>query len=72
MEKVIRVGKMPGRIVEVVVGEEATIQEVLSLAGLDASGFDIKVDGKLAKLDEKVGEANLVILAQRVKGNASI
>lgn len=70
MEKVLRVGKMPGRITEVVVEVGTSIKEVLELAELDATGFEIKVDGNPATLDTKVTEnTNLVILAQQVKGN---
>ena len=69
MEKVLRVGKMPGRITEVVVNTGATIADVLEVAGLDAQGYSIKVDGQASSLDAKVTEStNLVILAQEVKG----
>lgn len=71
MEKVLRVGKMPGRITEVVVEVGTSIKDVLELAELDATGFEIKVDGNTATLDTKVTEdTNLVILAQQVKGNS--
>ena len=69
MEKVLRVGKMPGRITEVVVNTGTTIADVLEVAGLDATGFSIKVDGQESSLDAKVTEStNLVILAAQVKG----
>lgn len=71
MEKVLRVGKMPGRITEVVVEVGTSIKDVLELVELDATGFEIKVDGNTATLDTKVTEdTNLVILAQLVKGNS--
>lgn len=71
MEKVLRVGKMPGRITEVVVEVGTSIKDVLELVELDATGFEIKVDGNTATLDTKVTEdTNLVILAQQVKGNS--
>ena len=69
MEKVLRVGKMPGRITEVVVNTGVSIADVLEVAGLDAQGYSIKVDGQASSLDAKVTEStNLVILAQMVKG----
>ena len=69
MEKILRVGKMPGRITEVVVNTGATIADVLEVAGLDAQGYSIKVDGQESSLDAKVTEStNLVILAMEVKG----
>lgn len=71
MEKVLRVGKMPGRITEVVVEVGTSIKEVLQLAELDSTGFEIKVDGQVGTLDSRVTEnTNLVILAQQVKGNS--
>lgn len=70
MEKVIRVGKMPGRISEVVVETGATVKDVLTIAELSAEGFDIKVNGQLGNLTDVVGtDTELIILSQRVKGN---
>lgn len=70
MEKVLRVGKMPGRIQEVVVETGASVGEVLELAELSADGYEVKVDGKVATLNTQVTEStNLIILAQKVKGN---
>lgn len=70
MEKVLRVGKMPGRISEVVVTTGTTIGQVLEIADLDPTGFDIKVNGQLANVNTLVTEeTELVILAMQVKGN---
>jgi len=70
MEKIVKVGKMPGRITEVVVETGSTVAEVLELAGLDSTGFEIKVDGAVAELSTSITDAtSLVLLAQRVKGN---
>ena len=69
MEKILRVGKMPGRITEVVVNTGTTIADVLEVAGLDAQGYSIKVDGQESSLNATVTEeTNLVILAAQVKG----
>jgi len=71
MEKVLRVGVMPGRITEVAVETGSTIAEVLAIAGLSSDGYEIKVDGAVSKLEATVGEStNLVLLAKQVKGNA--
>ena len=71
MERIVKVGKMPGRINEVVVAEGTTVRELLSLAELDSTGYDIKVDGETASLDNVINEStNLVLLAKQVKGNA--
>lgn len=71
MEKTIRVGVMPGRISEYVVSTGTTVADVLALAGLDASGFDVKVDNvKIDDLSAPVTEStNLIVLIKQIKGN---
>lgn len=70
MEKLVKVGKMPGRITEVVVEGDMTIGQVLNLAGLDSEGHTIKVDGEVRTKDDLVGDANLIVLSQMIKGNS--
>ena len=61
---------MPGRIQEILVQPGMKVKEVLEIAGLDPTGFEIKVDGQASSLDATVTEnTNLIILAQQVKGN---
>lgn len=70
MERVIKVGQMPGRINEFGVDDNSTFAEVIALAGLNAEGYEVKADGRTIKdLNEKVGSTNLVLLAKQVKGN---
>jgi sulfur carrier protein ThiS len=67
----VRVGQMPGRIEEYAVEDSATYAEVITLAGLSATGYDVKADGNLiTNLDAPIGSATLIILAKQVKGNA--
>lgn len=70
MEKIIRVGKMPGKITEVVVQVGTKVSEVLELAELNSNGFDIKVNGQLSDLNATItDDTELIILSQQVKGN---
>ena len=71
MEKVIRVGMMPGRIEEYAIEVGTSIEDVLAMANLSAAGYDVKVDGvKVDNLSSPVTEStNLVLLAKQVKGN---
>ena len=72
MEKTLRVGMMPGRINEYAVEVGTTIADVLALAELDATGYDVKVDGE--KVDPSTATVtegtSLILLAKQVKGNA--
>lgn len=72
MEKVLKVGVMPGRISEVAVETGASIASVIALANLSTEGFEVKVDGiRVSDLENTVVESNtnLVLLAKTVKGN---
>lgn len=72
-EKMVRVGMMPGRINEFAVSEGTSIADVLALAELNPSGYDVKVDGvKCTDINatKVTSSTNLILLAQQVKGNA--
>lgn len=66
---IVKIGAMPGRITEFAVEDTATVAELLEIADLDAEGYEIKVDGKVSELNTVAGEAKLVLLARKVKGN---
>lgn len=69
MERIIKVGKMPGRIQELVVSQEMKISEVLEIAELDAEGYDIKADGEKVNMDDVANGYNTILLVKQVKGN---
>lgn len=68
----VRVGQMPGRINEFLVEVGTTLAALISLAELDSTGYDVKVDGAaVTDLNTVVSaNTNLVVLAKQVKGNA--
>jgi sulfur carrier protein ThiS len=73
MQKTLKVGKMPGRLQEIIVDTGTSIAEVIRIAELDASGFEVKVDGATVSNIEAAtvtDTTNLVLLAQKVKGNS--
>lgn len=69
--QMVRVGVMPGRINEFAVETGTSIADLLTLAALDPTGYDVKVDGEaIGELIQPVTDStNLVVLARRVKGN---
>lgn len=72
MTQVVRVGVMPGRINEFAVEAGTSIKALLELAGLSASGYQVKVDGQdVTDLNGTVVTAGtaLVMLTKQVKGN---
>ena len=67
---VIKIGVMPGRIQEIAVAQGTTVSEVIQLAELDSSGYEIKVDGTVVGLDYTVKSSdNLILLVKQIKGN---
>ena len=68
MERIIKVGKMPGRIQEVAVEENMTVHEVLEVADLDSAGCMIKGDADVLTLDSKINGYNTLLLVKQVKG----
>jgi hypothetical protein len=69
-DRVIKVGKMPGRLQDIAVDSSTTYAEALEIAEVDASGYEVKADGtKVTDLDAPVGSTNLVLLTKMVKGN---
>lgn len=71
--KTVRVGQMPGQINEFAVEVGTSISALIQLAGLTATGFEVKVDGStVSNLSGTfvTASTNLVILAKQVKGNA--
>lgn len=68
--RILKVGTVPGRIQEVAVEDDTTVAQAIEMAGLNPSGYDVKVDGRVATLVSKLSStASTVLLVQKVKGN---
>lgn len=68
----VKVGQLPGRVEEFAVEVGTTIADLIQLAGLEVTGYDVKVDSvAVAALDSTVvtADTKVVILARQVKGN---
>lgn len=69
-ERIVKLGQMPGRIVEFAVDSTTTVAEVITMGELNADGYEVKLDGvKVNDLNQQVDEGNLILLAKLVKGN---
>lgn len=66
----VKVGVMPGQISEYALESGATVAQALETAGLDSTGYDIRVNGAAASLDNVLADGSIVLLVKKIKGNA--
>lgn len=73
MTKTIKVAQLPGKVVEIVVEEGATVQQALNIAGLSADGFEVKVDSVSVDVNAVLpSSTQMVLLTKKVKGNTGV
>ncbi len=65
----VRLGKVPGTMQHIALEAGATVEDALEEAGLDASGFEVRVNGSSAPLDRELNENDNVLLTRQIKGN---
>ena len=68
-ELTVKVGTMPGRINEYIVNDGAKVSDVLQIAELSASGYQIKINGNEATEDTLLQDSDLILLVKQIKGN---
>ena len=68
----LKVGVMPGRLVEVIVEEGTTAREIFSIAGIEISNHEIRLDGEKIELSNTINEGRLLVAMKMIKGNAEI
>lgn len=66
----VRVGRLPGRIMEIVLNGARTVAAALETASLSAEGFDIRVQGQPSTLTTELHDGDIVLLVKKIKGNA--
>jgi len=74
MTNTIKIGVMPGRLNEFVLGAGTTYREALATAELVADGYEVKADGNtVTNLDSVIASGtNVVLLTKKVKGNNTL
>ena len=66
----IKVGIMPGRLVEVVAGKGTTARELFETANVEISNHEIRLDGAKIDIDTQIQEGNLLVAMKMIKGNS--
>ena len=66
----VKVGKVPGAITEVTInGGPRTVGEALRLAGLDATGFEVRKNGAaVTDMGLAVSNGDTILLLTKIKG----
>ena len=67
--KTLKVGVMPGKLTEIVLGYETTAFEAFDIAEIDVTGYELRLDGEKIDGDCVVNEGSLLIAMRRIKGN---
>lgn len=66
----VKIGKLPGRMDPYALEEGTTIQGALTTAGLNADGFEVRVNGtSVDDLNATLSDGDTVILSRKIKGN---
>lgn len=65
----VRVGRLPGRIDNIVLNGGRKVKDALEGANLNASGHEIRVNGAEATMDTDLEEGDTVLLVRKIRGN---
>lgn len=65
----VKVANFPGTVKEVVLAEDATVQEAFTAADITPSGENVTVNGMAADMNTVLKDGDRVISAQGAKGN---
>jgi sulfur carrier protein ThiS len=70
MSTVVKVGKVPGRIVEVALNGGRSVADALEIAEITGTeGYEIRVNGNTANAGTELSDGDTVLLSQQIKGN---
>jgi len=65
----VKIGKLPGTIKEVRMEGESTVGDVIAMADLDPVGYEIRLNGRPATLNDIVHARDTILLVRRIQGN---
>ena len=62
----IKVGVMPGRLVEVAVEEGTSAREIFEIADVEVNNHEIRLDGAKINIDDTVEEGKLLVAMKMI------
>ena len=65
----VRVGRLPGRIDNIVLNGGRKVKDAIEGAGLSASGHEIRVNGTEATVETDLNTGDTVLLVRKIRGN---
>lgn len=65
----VKLTKVPGTPVSVVLNGDCSIECALKVAGLNPEGYEIRVNGDESSLSSTLKEGDIVYLIKKIKGN---
>jgi len=65
----VRVGRLPGRIVNIILNGGRKVKDALEGAELDSDGHEIRVNGLVGSTETDLKEGDTVLLVRKIKGN---
>ena len=65
----IKVGVMPGKLVEVVAEEGTKVKDIFELAEINTEGYELRLDGEKVKEYDEVQSGSLLVAMKKIKGN---
>ena len=65
----LKVGVMPGKLVEVAVEEGTSARGIFEIAGVEVNNHEIRLDGAKINIDDAVEEGRLLVAMKMIKGN---
>lgn len=66
----VRVGRRPGPIRDIVLGDDRTVAMAIAAAGLSKEGVTVQVNGQEAQMDQVLYSGDQVHLLTPIRGNA--
>ena len=65
----LKVGVMPGKLVEVAVEEGTSARTIFEIAGVEVNNHEIRLDGARVDIDSVIEEGRLLVAMKMIKGN---